>query len=101
MSDLSEVPPPLASDEELPHDRKRRHARRAGMYVQAILTVGLLVVIVALLLANRRTVRMSWVVGSSRQSVVWIVLVTAILGWLLGLFTSILFRRRTRRRNDS
>jgi uncharacterized integral membrane protein len=70
------------------------------MYLQAILTVGLVIVIVALLLANRRTVRVSWVVGSSRQSVVWIVLVTAILGWLLGIFTSILFRHRTRRRNE-
>ena len=74
----------------------RRHARRAGMYVQAVLFVALFVVIVALLLANRRTVEVSWVVGSSRQSVVWIVLVTAILGWLLGIFTSVLFRHRTR-----
>ena len=82
--------------EELSHERNRRHARRAGMYFQAVLFVALFVVIVALLLANRRTVEVSWVVGSSRQSVVWIVLVTAILGWLLGIFTSVLFRHRTR-----
>lgn len=86
---------PLATAEPA-GERKRRHARRFGMYVQAFLTVVLLVVIVALLLANRRTVRVSWVVGSSEQSVVWIVLVTAILGWLLGIFTSVLFRHRTR-----
>ena len=66
------------------------------MYVQAVLVVALFVVIVALLLANRRSVEVSWVVGSSRQSVVWIVLVTAILGWLLGIVTSVLFRHRTR-----
>ena len=100
MRDAGDTPPPVAAGEELPRDRAHRHARRAGMYVQAILTVGLLVVIVALLLANRRTVRVSWVVGSSRQSVVWIVLGTAILGGLLGLFTSILFRHRTRRRRE-
>jgi uncharacterized integral membrane protein len=82
--------------EELSHERTRRHARRAGMHVQAVLVVALFVVIVALLLANRRTVEVSWVVGSSQQSVVWIVLVTAILGWLLGIFTSVLFRHRTR-----
>jgi uncharacterized integral membrane protein len=82
--------------EEAPRDRARRHARRAGLYLQAFLTVALLVVIVALLLANRRTVTVSWVIGSSRQSVVWIVLVTAVLGWLLGIFTSVLFRHRTR-----
>jgi uncharacterized integral membrane protein len=66
------------------------------MYVQAVLVVALFVVLVALLLANRRTVEVSWVVGSSQQSVIWIVLVTAILGWLLGIFTSVLFRHRTR-----
>jgi uncharacterized integral membrane protein len=66
------------------------------MYIHAVLVVVLLVVIVALLLANRRTVEVSWVVGSSRQSVIWVVLVTAILGWLLGIFTSVLFRHRTR-----
>ncbi len=66
------------------------------MYLQAALTVTLLVVILALLLENRRAVEVSWVVGSSRQSVIWIVLVTAILGWLLGIFTGALFRHRTR-----
>ena len=66
------------------------------MYFQAALTVTLLVVILALLLENRRAVEVSWVVGSSRQSVIWIVLVTAILGWLLGIFTGALFRHRTR-----
>ena len=100
MSDAGDALPPVETGEELPRDRQRRHARRAGMYVQAILTAALVVVIVALLLANRRTVRVSWVVGSSRQSVVWIVLVTAILGWLLGICTSILFRHRTRRRRE-
>jgi uncharacterized integral membrane protein len=79
------------------HERRQRHTRRAGMYVQAILAVALLLAIVALLLANRRTVEVSWVFGSSRQSVIWIVLVTAILGWLLGIFTSVLIRHRTRR----
>ena len=67
------------------------------MYFQAVLAVALLAAIVALLLANRRTVEVSWVIGSSRQSVIWIVLVTAVLGWLLGIFTSVLIRHRTRR----
>jgi hypothetical protein len=29
---------------------------------------------------------------------VWIILVAAILGWLLGITTSVIFRLRTRRR---
>jgi uncharacterized integral membrane protein len=67
------------------------------MYIHAVIAVALCVVILALLVANSGTVKVSWVVGSSRQSLIWIVLVTAILGWLLGIFTSVLFRHRTRR----
>jgi hypothetical protein len=43
----------------------------------------------------------SWVLGSTRQSLVWIILVTAILGWLLGILTSTIFQFRTRRRNSA
>jgi uncharacterized integral membrane protein len=60
--------------------------------------VLLVVVVVALAVANTRTVKVSWVVGSTRQSLVWILLVTAILGWLLGIVTSVILRFRTRRR---
>jgi uncharacterized integral membrane protein len=73
--------------------------RRSALSLQAILTIVVLVVIVALLLANTRTVEVSWVFGSSRQPLVWIVLVTAILGWLLGIFTSLLVRHRRAHRN--
>jgi uncharacterized integral membrane protein len=73
--------------------------RRSGVSLHVLLTIVVLVVIIALLLANTRTVEVSWVFGSSRQPLVWIVLVTAILGWLLGIFTSMLFRHRRARRS--
>jgi uncharacterized integral membrane protein len=57
------------------------------------------VILIALVAANTRTVKVSWVFGSTRQALVWIILVTAILGWLLGIETSVIFRFRTRRRN--
>jgi uncharacterized integral membrane protein len=71
---------------------------RSAVSLHAILTIVVLVVIIALLLANTRTVEVSWVFGSTRQPLVWIVLVTAILGWLLGIFTSMLFRHRRAQR---
>jgi uncharacterized integral membrane protein len=52
---------------------------------------------VALVIANNHREQVSWVFGKSRVSLVWIILVTSILGWLLGIVTSIIFRRRTRR----
>jgi uncharacterized integral membrane protein len=57
------------------------------------------VILIALVVANTRSVKVSWVFGSTRQSLVWIILFSAILGWLLGIVTSVIFRFRTRRKN--
>ena len=79
-------------------DRLRRHGRRTGLYALAFSLVALLVVLIALVVANTRQVELSWVVGSGHASLVWIIVASAVLGWLLGLVTSVAFRFRTRRR---
>jgi uncharacterized integral membrane protein len=92
---------PQAPTGEPRGDRLRRHAHRTRLYTWAGALLVLLVVVIALVVANTRTVKVSWVFGSTRQSLVWIILVTAILGWLLGIVTSVVFRFRTRRRSTS
>jgi uncharacterized integral membrane protein len=82
-------------------DSLRRRGRRAGLYTWASALVALLVILIALVVANTGRVKVSWVLGSTRQSLVWIILVTAILGWLLGIVTSMIFQFRTRRRNSA
>jgi uncharacterized integral membrane protein len=79
-------------------ERFRRKAHRTGLYLYAFFTVALLICLVALAVANTDQVKFSWVVGSSMVSLVWIVIFTAILGWLLGIVTSAVFRWRTRAR---
>ena len=81
-------------------ERLRRRTRRTVFYAWAFLLVALLVVLVGLIASNTRKVEVSWVFGSTRQSLVWIILATAIVGWLAGLVTSAIFRRRTRRTAD-
>lgn len=90
--------PQQAQPGELRGDRMRRHARRTRLYASAAALVLLLVVVIALAVANTRSVKVSWVFGSTNQSLVWIILVTAILGWLLGIVTGTIFRYRTRHR---
>jgi uncharacterized integral membrane protein len=80
-------------------ERLRRHSRRTGLYTWAFGAVALLVVLIALVLANTGQVRVSWIVGSGRASLVWMILTSAVLGWLLGIVTSVSFYRRTRRRH--
>jgi uncharacterized integral membrane protein len=78
--------------------RLRRRGRHMRLYVWAFVLVALVVVVIALAVANTRQVKLSWVVGDSNASLVWIILAAAVLGWLLGLATSVVFRLRTRRR---
>jgi uncharacterized integral membrane protein len=83
---------------ETGRQRAVRHGRRVRLYTWAVLFVALLVVLVLLVAANIRAVKIDWVFGSTHASLVWIVLAATILGWLLGVTTSVLFRFRTRRR---
>lgn len=81
-------------------ERLRRHRHRTGLYTWAFGLVALLVVLIALVIANTRQVKLSWVVGTGHASLVWIILASAVLGWLLGIATSVVFRLRTRRRRS-
>jgi len=81
---------------ESPEERKRRYRRRRALYLRAFVLATTLVVLVALILANTRQVKISWVFGSMSASLVWIIIVSAALGWIAGISTSVVFRRRTR-----
>jgi uncharacterized integral membrane protein len=93
-----QVPAESATAVETRGERFRRKAHRTGLYLYAFFTVALLVCLVALVVANTHQVEFSWVVGSSTVSLVWIVIFSTILGWLLGIITSAVFRWRTRAR---
>ena len=75
---------PTDANAESRGDRLRRHGRRTGLYTWAVGFIALLVVLIALVVANTRQVKLSWVVGTGHASLVWIILAAAVLGWLLG-----------------
>ena len=89
---------PAAPVGESRGERAGRHLHRVRLYTWAVAFVGLLVVLIVLISVNTRTVKLSWAFGSTRASLVWIILATAVIGWLLGIATGFAFRRRTRRR---
>ncbi len=96
----TQVDTPAATEPvELRAARFRRHAHRGRLYVSAFSLVALLVVLIALAVANTRQVELSWVVGTNHAALIWIILVVAVLGWLLGITTAVVFRHRTRRRH--
>jgi uncharacterized integral membrane protein len=95
--------PPLAplaiapARDESRGQRLLRDGRRARLYTWAVVALALFVVLVGLIAANVRSVKLDWVFGSTHASLIWIILAAAVLGWLLGIATSVLFRYRTRR----
>ena len=95
-SDRSE-PSQAAEPIEPRSARLRRHGHRSALYTSAFVLAALLVVLIALVVANTRQVKLSWVVGTSHASLVWIILATAVLGWLFGITTAVMVRYRTRR----
>lgn len=74
-----------------------RHGHRARLYAGAGAFVALLAILVVLITKNTRSVKLDWAVGSTHASLVWIVLAAAVIGWLLGIATGVVFRHRTRR----
>ena len=87
----------MTEAQETRTSRAGRHSRRAALYIAAILLTVALVLLVILIVQNTGRVRVGWVFGHSRVSLVFLILFAAILGWIVGIATSIVFRRRTRR----
>jgi uncharacterized integral membrane protein len=76
--------------------RFARRAHRTRLYIYAGAAVALLVALIALVIANTGHVEVSWVVGSSSVSLIWLVVFSAVLGLLLGMVLATLFHWRTR-----
>ena len=89
-------PAQMATGRETRTGRFRRKAHRTRLHGYAIAAVALVAYLIALAATNTAHVKVNWVFGSSHVSLVWLVLFTAILGWMLGLATSATFHWRTR-----
>jgi uncharacterized integral membrane protein len=74
----------------------RRKALRGRLHGYAVGAVALVAALIVLAASNTAHVTVNWLIGSSRVSLVWLVLAAAILGWVLGLMASARFHWRTR-----
>ena len=94
-------PAPAMEPAEPRSARLRRQGHLTYFYAWAFTLVALFVIVIALAVANTGQVKLNWVVGTSHASLVWIIIAVAVLGWLLGIATSAVFRLRTRRRRGT
>jgi uncharacterized integral membrane protein len=94
-----ETPPaePTGPAEESTIDRLFRHTTRTAQYAAVVVFIVVAIYLILLIVENTRRVKLSYVFGSGHAAVLWIVIVSALVGWVLGIATSIILRRRTRR----
>lgn len=96
-----QVPEPQEQHEPRYEDESRRnravrYGHRGGLY--AALVLGLLagVLLILLIARNTRQVKLDYVFGHTNAALIWLVIISAITGWVLGIVTAFLIRRRTR-----
>ena len=83
--------------EETRFKRSVRYGHRTGMYVSLVVAIGVLVFLVLLVARNTRQVKLDYVFSSTQAGLIWLIIISAICGWVLGIVTSFLVRHRTRR----
>jgi|GEM_PF-2501354 uncharacterized integral membrane protein len=89
-----DVPAPGGTETRAEHFRRK--ALRGRLHGYAIAVVALVAVLIALAASNTAHVKVNWLIGSSRVSLVWLVLAAALLGWGLGSMLSARLHWRTR-----
>ena len=94
MSEPEKEAPVLETESRL--RRGIRYSHRTGLYASLGIAVATLVVLILLIARNTRQVRLDFVFGHTNAGLIWLVVISAITGWVLGIVTAFLVRRRTR-----
>jgi uncharacterized integral membrane protein len=90
----SPAPAALAAESRL--HRGLRYSHRTGLYIALAIAIATLVYLILLIARNTRQVKLDYVFGSTKAGLVWLIIISAITGWVLGIVTAFLVRRRTR-----
>jgi uncharacterized integral membrane protein len=78
-----------------------RYSHRTGLYVSLVVAIATIVFLILLIAQNTRRVKVDYVLGNTQARLVWLVIISAITGWVLGIVTAFLIRRRTRWRRPT
>jgi uncharacterized integral membrane protein len=99
----AEAPTPEASTLEAESRFRRglRYSHRTGLYASLVVAIATIVFLILLIAQNTRRVKVDYVFGNTQARLVWLVIISAITGWVLGIVTAFLIRRRTRWRGTT
>jgi uncharacterized integral membrane protein len=92
---------PAAPEEESRFHRGLRYTHRTGLYAALLIAIAAIVYLVLLVARNTRQVKLDYVFDTTEARLIWLIIISAITGWVLGIVTSFLIRRRTRWRRPT
>ena len=95
MSEQQAQTPAVVEESRL--QRSLRYGHRTSLYLALAIAIAALVFLILLIARNTRQVKLDYVFGSAHARVIWLIVISGLLGWACGLATSYLIRRRTRR----
>jgi uncharacterized integral membrane protein len=90
-------PEPSTPVQETRLRRGVRHGHRTGIYVATAIVIATVVFLILLIVQNSKPVEVHYVFGAARTRLIWLVIISGLIGWIAGIATSYLIRRRTRR----
>jgi uncharacterized integral membrane protein len=88
-----------AEVEETAFQRRLRHTHRGGLWAASVAAIAILVYILLLIVENSKPVTVHYVFGTSHTRLIWLIIVCGLLGWCWGIATTVIIRRRTRRKH--
>ena len=99
----AEAPTPEAPTLEAESRFRRglRYSHRTGLYASLVVAIATIIFLILLIARNTRPVKVDYVFDSTQARLVWLVIISAITGWVLGIVTAFLIRRRTRWRGPT
>jgi uncharacterized integral membrane protein len=88
-------------EEESRLQRTLRSSHMPRLYAALVLGIAGIVLLILLIARNTRHVKVDYVFGSGQARLIWLVVISAITGWVLGVVTAFFVRRRTRWRGPT
>jgi uncharacterized integral membrane protein len=89
------------AEEESRFQRGLRYTHRTGLYASLAVAIAAIIFLILLIARNTRQVKVDYVFDSTQARLIWLIVISAITGWILGIVTAFLIRRRTRWRGPT
>jgi uncharacterized integral membrane protein len=86
--------------EESRLQRGLRYGHRVGLYTTLLVGIAAIAFLVLLIAGNSHQVKVDYVFDTAYAHLIWLILISAVIGWVLGIVTAFLIRRRTRWRRQ-